>query len=76
MGSVDPYGGRRLAAPGEFLADRGEDGAGAGPWLPTTLEFALLAVSLPIALDKATGPGAEPSATVTFVPPSVVCWWL
>jgi hypothetical protein len=65
-----------VAAPGEFLADRGEDGAGAGPWLPTTLEFAPLAVSLPCAPDKATGPGAEPPTTVTFAPPSVACWWL
>ena len=50
------------------------------PWLPTTLEFAPLAVWLPIAPPRApgtaNGPGAEPPATVTFVPPSLACWWL
>ena len=47
------------------------------PWLPTTLEFAPLAVWLPIAPphapDTATGPGAGPPI-VTFVLPSLACW--
>lgn len=49
-------------------------------WLPTTLEFAPLAVWLPIALpyasDAATGPGARAADDRDVVPPSVACWWL
>ena len=50
------------------------------PWVPATLEFAPLAVWLPIAVPCApatvTGPGAELSATLTFVPPPAACWEL
>jgi hypothetical protein len=60
MGSADPYGGRRLAAHGEFLTDRGQDGAGARPWLPTTLEFASLVVWLTDCAAVCAGHGHWP----------------